>query len=129
MHARTIAAAVIGLAAFSLAIGPGAAQQAEDAFARLDLDESGAITWEEAYEVRTSEFMEMDSDRNGLITEDEFVEPARPLSAFDSDGDGQLQMSEFLDGHRSMFDRFDEDASDSLDPNEFEAAQMAARGE
>lgn len=122
-------AAVTGLAAFCLAIGPGAAQQAEDAFARLDSDGSGAITWEEAYEVRTSEFMEMDSDRNGVLAEDEFVGPVRPLSAFDSDGDGQLQMSEFLDGHRSMFHRFDGDASDTLDQSEFETAQMAVRGE
>ena len=69
----------------------------------------------------------MDTDGNGLLTEDEFVGPARPLSAFGSDENSQLHMSEFLGGHRSMFDRFDEDASGSLDPHEFEAAQTAAR--
>src|SRR6056297_2413446 len=124
MLATRKAAAMIGFVAASWAI-VGAAQGAEDAFARLDADGSETITWKEAYQVRIREFTEMDSDGNGFLIEDEFVGPARPLTAFDSDEDGRVHMSEFLGGHRSMFDRFDEDASDSLDPNEFEAAQMA----
>ncbi len=128
MNVLKIAATLVGLAALGAAAERGSAQEAEAAFDRLDADESGDITRAEAYEIRTGEFMAMDSDMNGIITEDEFQGPARPLSAFDSDGDGELHLAEFLQGHRSMFERFGEDASGVLTHSEFEAAQGAARG-
>jgi len=71
--------------------------------------------------------MDMDANMDGIVTENEFQGPARPFSAFDADDDGDLQLAEFLEAHRSMFDRFDEDASGSLTFEEFEAARSAAR--
>jgi len=129
MRATKFTAVLVGLAAFGAAAERGLAQDAQAAFDRLDADQSGAINWAEAYEVRTGEFMDMDADMDGLVTEDEFQGPARPFSAFDADEDGNLQLAEFLEAHRSMFDRFDEDASGSLTFDEFEAAQSAARGD
>jgi len=127
MRVTNILPILVGLAAFGLATERGAAQGAEAAFDRLDADRSGAVTWAEAYEVRTDEFMDMDANMDGIVTENEFQGPARPFSAFDADDDGDLQLAEFLEAHRSMFDRFDEDASGSLTFEEFEAARSAAR--
>lgn len=128
MRTTHIAAVLVGLAAFSATTERGLAQDAQDAFDRLDADQSGEITWAEAYEIRTRQFMGMDENMDGIITEDEFQGPARPLSAFDTNEDGELHLAEFLEGHKSMFDSFDEDANGSLTFNEFEAAQSAARG-
>ncbi|SEP27219.1 EF-hand domain pair [Salinihabitans flavidus] len=127
MHATKIIFVIVGLAAFGAATERGSAQEAEAAFDGLDADQSGAITWAEAYEVRTGQFMDMDADMDGILTVDEFQGPARPLSAFDTDEDGKLHLAEFLEGHRNMFERFDEDANGSLTFDEFEAAQSAAR--
>lgn len=127
MRTTKITAVLVGLAAFGAATDRGLAQDAQAAFNRLDVDQSGTISWAEAYEVRTGEFMDTDADMDGVVTEDEFQGPARPFAAFDRDRDGDLQLAEFLEAHRSMFDRFDEDASGSLTFDEFEAAQSAAR--
>ena len=129
MRATKFTAVLVGLAAFGAATERGLAKDAQAAFDRLDPDQSGAITWPEAYEARVGEFTDMDTDMDGIVTEDEFQGPARSLSAFDADEDGNLQLAEFLEAHRSMFDRFDEDASGSLTFDEFEAAQSAARGD
>lgn len=119
----------IGAIAGGIAAAPAVAQEAEAAFDRLDADGNGHVSWAEAYDVRTSEFTEMDADMNGILAEEEFQGPARPLSAFDTDGDMTLSLAEFLQGHRSMFDRFDEDADGALVPDEFEAARSAARSD
>lgn len=117
----------VALVAFGAA-GRSSAEEAQSAFARLDADQDGTITWAEAYDLRTGAFLDMDADRDGIVTADEFQGPARPLAAFDTDGDGDLHLAEFLQGHRSMFDRFDKDANDVLTIDEFHAAQSAARG-
>lgn len=128
MRTTGLTAVFVGLAAFGAAPVHGSAEDARGAFDRLDLDRNGTITWAEAYEVRTGEFMEMDTDKDGVVTQKEFQGPARPFAAFDADEDGDLQLAEFLEAHRSMFDRFDEDANGALTVEEFEAAQSAARG-
>lgn len=117
----------VALAAFGAAVR-SSAQDADAAFTRLDADQSGAITWAEAYDVRTDAFLAMDADKDGIVTADEFQGPARPLSAFDADRDGVLHLAEFLEGHRIMFDRFDKNADRSITLDEFEAAQSATRG-
>ncbi|MCM2562308.1 EF-hand domain-containing protein [Lutimaribacter sp. EGI FJ00015] len=128
MHATKFISVIIGLAAFGAATERGFAKEADAAFNGLDADQSGAITWAEAYRVRTGQFMDMDADMDGILTVDEFQGPVRPLSAFDTDEDERLHLAEFLAGHRNMFDRFDKDANGSLTFDEFEAAQSAARG-
>lgn len=128
MHATLqMTVALVALAAFGAA-GRSSAEEAESAFARLDADQGGTITWAEAYDVRTRAFLDMDTGKDGIVSVDEFHGSARPLSTFDSDGDGVLQLAEFLEGHRSMFDRFDKDANDVLTVDKFHAAQSAARG-
>lgn len=128
MRTRT-AAALIGLAVLGAAVERAMAQDGGAAFDRLDLDGSGEIAWAEAYEVRSREFMQMDRNMDGIVTGDEFRGPARSLSAFDHDGDRELHLAEFLQGHRSMFQRFDDDANGALNAREFMAAQSAARGD
>ena len=128
MRMRNFAAVMMATAWFAGTTAGAAAQEAEDAFAKLDADRSGTITWDEAHRVRVREFTEMDADGDGVVTREEFAGPARPLAAFDSDGDGELHMSEFIDGHWTMFVRFVEDDSGTLDPAGFEAALCAARG-
>ncbi|KRS17068.1 hypothetical protein XM52_15210 [Roseovarius indicus] len=105
-----------------------AASGAQAAFDRLDLNGDDVIQWPEAYQVRVDQFTKMDANQDGVLTIDEFKGPARPLSVFDADEDQELQLSEFLEGHHGMFEKFDEDVSGSLTFEEFEAARSAARG-
>lgn len=127
MNMIHVTAVLVALASFFAATEQGVAQDARDAFNRLDADQSGTVTWAEAYKVRAEQFIAMDTNMDGIIAADEFEATARPLSAFDFDKDGKLHLAEYLAGHRGIFDRFAEEANGSLSFDEFEAAQRAAR--
>lgn len=104
------------------------AQDMQARFDRLDTNGDGEASWSEAYGVRASEFLEMDQDMDGILIESELQGRARGFDAFDLDDDSEVELSEYLESHRSMFTKFDQDGSDSLDLQEFEQAQAAARG-
>ncbi len=121
-----------GLTAASLALLAGvatasAANDLEARFDRLDKDGNGEVTWAEAYKVRSGEFLDMDKNLDGIVGKDEFGDRALPLSAFDKDGDGRLQLSEYVGKHHQMFDTFDADGSGTINLSEFEKAQAAVR--
>lgn len=116
---------------FTLTVALASAASAQDMqsrFDRLDENRDGEVSWSEAYSVRTSEFLEMDEDMDGLVVESELQGRARGFDAFDLDGDGEVQLAEYLESHRSMFTKFDQDESDSINLQEFEQAQAAAQG-
>lgn len=102
-----------------------AASDVEEAFARLDANSDGEVTWAEAYKVRTSQFTGMDKNRDGIVEADEFGGRKLPLSAFDTDGDGRLQLAEYVGKHHRMFGKFDADGTGTIDLAEFETAQKA----
>jgi Ca2+-binding EF-hand superfamily protein len=104
-----------------------AASDLQSRFERLDKDGNGEVTWSEAYMVRTGEFLDMDKNLDGIVEKNEFGGRALPISAFDKDGDGRLQLSEYVGKHHEMFDRFDTDGSGTIDLREFEKAQEAVR--
>jgi protein tyrosine phosphatase (PTP) superfamily phosphohydrolase (DUF442 family)/Ca2+-binding EF-hand superfamily protein len=113
-------------------LAPTAAALGDDAelrkrFDRLDADRNGVITWQEAYPMRASEFLEMDRNLDAVVQSDEFGGRAMPLSAFDKNGDRRLQLDEYVGTHRLMFQRFDADQDGSIDLQEFAAAQAAVR--
>ena len=75
--------------------------------------------------MRVSEFVEMDVDLNGAVDPSEFSGRAGPFGAFDADEDEELQLAEYLEGHRSMFMKFDADEDGAINLEEFEQAQAA----
>ena len=121
-------AAVVILAGVAASPSAVAEQDLQSRFERLDADGDGEIAWEEAYDVRASEFLEMDEDRDGIVAETEFGGRALPFTSFDADGDGAMMLSEYIGQHRRMFEKFDADGSDTIDQAEFEEAQAAVRG-
>lgn len=129
MTSRCANLLLVGPAALALMVGASAAsaQDVEGAFTRLDGNGDDLIEWSEAHPVRVSEFVEMDTDRDGAVDQSEFGGRARPFGAFDSDGDGLLQLAEYLEGHKSMFMKFDADEDGAINPEEFEQAQAAVR--
>ena len=54
--------------------------------------------------------------------------PRQAMQQLDANGDGMLQFSEVQSFRAAAFDRFDTDASGSLDANEIAAAQQQAAG-
>ncbi|MFP3920879.1 MAG: EF-hand domain-containing protein [Dichotomicrobium sp.] len=105
------------------------AQEVQSRFDRLDKNGDGKISWADAYEARSSEFLEMDQNMNGVVEKSELTGRARGFDAFDLDGDGRVQLSEYLESHKGMFTKFDADGTGSLDMQEFEKAQAAVRND
>lgn len=97
----------------------------EQRFARLDANNDGYITWEEALPSRTSDFDKMDKNQDKRITPDEFG-GVLPFASFDKNKDGAISKAEFLDVHHRMFMKFDADGDKRISPSEFATAQHAA---
>lgn len=123
----TMAASAAALALLAGALTASAAPSLKSRFDRLDKDGNGQVTWSEAYKVRSREFLAMDSNKDGIVDKKEFGGRALPLSAFDKDGDGRLQLSEYVGQHHRMFNKFDADGSGTIAFGEFAKAQTAVR--
>ncbi len=112
-------------------------------FEELDVDGSGEITTEDLTALRESRFAEIDSNGDGSVSRDEFLDHAsnrseerasRMFDRLDADGDGVLSRDVIEsrrrggDGSR-MIERFDADNSGGVSAEEFEEVQarMAER--
>ncbi len=95
------ATAVIGL---TLAGTAQAAQQPKPgkSFERIDLNQDGAITREEARAARSRHFERLDADQDGVISLEEFQAMVeRRFERHDLDGDGRLTREEFAQARRA----------------------------
>ena len=92
--------------------------------ARLDTNQDGLVTWEEAAPSRARYFDAMDKNNDRRVTKAEF-RGQQPFGSFDINQDGAISKAEFLATHRSMFMRFDADANQRISMTEFATAQRA----
>jgi len=112
--------------------GPGAI------FDRADKNGDGVVARDEFLTSRAEQFASRDRNGDGVIDNKDVGEraAARPrlsqamtamVTQFDTDKDGKVSKTEFVDGGAKLFDRADADANGSLDAKELEAAKTALR--
>ena len=152
--ARSIAgaAALLPFAAAAQQAAPQNLSRAEfiaqmDAqFTSLDADQDGVITATEieqrraqlqqavALQINRSVFQELDQDRNGALSPEEFSVLANPqavsavpvptVAEFDADGDGSITLVEYRVRTQSNFDRLDQDRDGVMSAAEMQAAGL-----
>lgn len=143
-----LARILFSASALVLLTSPGWAQAGPAAmFDRFDANSDGAITYEEVQAWRTRFFDAADTDENGFVTraeldaaqaeaqaraqaeaEQQGVERRRgglrrgrqadPIMRHDSDGDGQLSRTEFVDAPFAALERFDSNEDGQLTRDE-----------
>jgi hypothetical protein len=128
-----IAAAVIGAGA-SLALAQGGYKEGHGPggrmMHRMDLNGDGAITPAEAGAVRTVRFLSLDTDGDGIITEEEMQarmqkrvaeRVAKRFAMMDRNGDGRVERAEFEESGAARFARRDTDGDGRISQEEFRA--------
>ncbi len=130
------------LASTLVVLGTGVAMAQErgggmPTFEELDVDGSGEITTEDLSTLRDNRFAEIDANKDGGVSKEEFLAHAasrsearasRMFDRLDADGDGILSRDVIEsrgrggDGSR-MIERFDADNSGGIDAEEFEEAK------
>jgi Ca2+-binding EF-hand superfamily protein len=119
------------------AIAAGAGGHGERMLQRLDLNQDGAITLDEASAVRAVRFLHWDSDGDNAITEAEMLTAAQARMArriakmfarMDRNGDGRVERSEFDDHGAARFARLDTDGDGRVSGEEIRARPHQRRG-
>ena len=118
--------------AFTL-VQPASAQQADVAqlMAAMDANSDGAVSFEEAQAARRSLFTLFDLDHNGTINEAERRvgrSSDRVTRNADTNGDGRISRSEFMDRPYTLFNRVDANHDHVASAEEIAAAQERMRG-
>jgi len=126
-----IAAAVLGTGT-SLALAQGGDKgehrHGDRMMHRLDLNGDGAITPVEATAVQTVRFLTLDTDADGVITEEEMLvrmqkriaeRVAKRFAMMDRNGDGRIERSEFEESGAERFTRLDTDGDGRVSNEEF----------
>jgi Ca2+-binding EF-hand superfamily protein len=112
------------------ALAAGAGGHGERMLQRLDLNQDGAITLDEASAVRAVRFLHWDSDGDDAITEAEMLTAAQARMArriakmfarMDRNGDGRVERAEFDDHGAARFARLDTDGDGRVSREEIRA--------
>lgn len=119
-----------------LAALPAAAQSPPLQLQQLDADGDGTVSRREFEIARAADFRRLDRDRDGALTEAEFLGdqeagPARNRRAeryaeIDADGDGLVREDEYFAFGRRQFTAFDANGDGRVTPAEFRAASESA---
>ncbi len=123
---RSTAGIAVALLAFG-AHGAGAeeAYDVKAAFTQTDRNKDGAIEIDEYHARLVDTFFLGDSDKDGFLSEEEFVRVVvvkEDFAAIDKNGDGKLTRQEYIGARLSHFMDIDTDESGSLSLAEVEAA-------
>lgn len=130
----TLALGLVLGATAALAQSQNDARQTLANFDRVDTNGDDAISRSEFSAARASRWSQLDRNGDGYLTTDDFPRLASSrakaqladIGNFDTNGDGRISESEFLDGPMPAFDRADKDSDGKLTRSELES--MAARG-
>jgi Ca2+-binding EF-hand superfamily protein len=107
-------------------------------FDRADKNGDGVVARDEFLASRAEQFASRDRNGDGFIDSSDMSEraAARPrisqamtamITQFDTDKDGKVSKTEFVDGGAKLFERADSDKSGSLDAKEVDAAKATLR--
>lgn len=117
-------------------------------FSQMDIDRDGSLTKKEIEQFQTSQivaaaqarkralFAAMDTDHNGVLSQDEFMRlpsnerapnGAAMLQRFDTNRDGKISLIEYRAGTLVNFDRLDADKDGVVTPAEMKAAGLTPR--
>jgi Ca2+-binding EF-hand superfamily protein len=112
--------ALVGAAVFAALTGVASAQQGDGRCGRLldrlDADDNGRVERSEVMAAQARRFARLDSDRDGVLTEAQFVDAMvermgarleRRFDRMDADSDGRLTVIEFQAAAGARFDRID----------------------
>lgn len=135
MMSRLLPAAILVLAACA----PAQAQDRDGArlieqIEKADTNGDGAISRSEFTAHRATQFSRLDRDQNGYVTESDipgFVQKRLPpemsldkmKAAFDTNKDGKLSQSEFVNGPTAAFDRIDANGDNTVTRAEIDQAR------
>jgi len=123
------------LAALTLGGGNAVAgEMGESAFSRLDRDGDGYIEASDMAAMRDRMFHRLDRDHDGLLSREEVTPPNPSVQVApnaipwpDSDGDGQVNLVEFMSQEPALIVRADRDGDHRVSADEFREL-IAARG-
>jgi EF hand len=117
-----------------LLAAPGFAEgRRGDLLANADANQDGVVTKQEFLDASAAQFGRFDRNADGYIDDTDIPERMRARrdgtmrKELDKDGDGKVSKDEFVSGPTTIFDRVDADHNGSLDKQELEATQAAAR--
>ena len=125
---RITASIALGLLALVAGVARAADAPGYDvkaAFAQTDRNKDGAIEIDEYYDRLVDIFFLGDVDKDGYLTEPEFVAVVvikEDFTAVDKSSDGKLSRQEFVSARLPHFMQIDSDQSGSLSLVEVEAA-------
>ena len=120
-----IASSLVALGAFAASAQQAPAYDVKAAFAQTDQNKDGAIEIDEYYDRLVDIFFLGDVDKDGFLTEEEFVKVVvikEDFAQVDKNGDGKLGRQEFVSARLPQFIAIDTDKSGSLSLVEVEAA-------
>lgn len=124
---------VLFLTVLVSAAAPGFAQSPSSAIDRLDANGDGAVSRQEFRIARAADFRRLDADRDGTLTEAEFLgrgaDPESPVTrrrrarfaALDADGDGRVTQPEYFEFGARQFRGRDANGDGRISPDELRA--------
>ncbi|MFV3331822.1 EF-hand domain-containing protein [Pseudomonas sp. NY15437] len=111
-----------------------AGEMSESAFSRLDRNGDGYIEASDMAAMRDRMFHRLDRNQDGLLSREEVTPPNPSVNVSpnaiawpDADGDGAINLVEFMSQQPALIVRGDRDGDQRLSEEEFQAL-VAARG-
>jgi Ca2+-binding EF-hand superfamily protein len=120
-----IALALLALGAYTAHAEDQASYDVKAAFAQTDHNKDGAIEVDEYFDRLVDTFFLGDTDKDGFLTEEEFVKVVvvkEDFAQVDKSGDGKLTRQEYVSARLPHFIALDTDKSGNLSLAEVEAA-------